>query len=619
MTETSIPSAEAIPFKAETRQLLEILIHSLYTEREVFLRELISNAADALTRLQFEMLTNRDVLDPDAELAISIIFNKDEKTLTIRDNGIGMNADELVENLGTIAHSGARAFLDALKETKGSVSEIIGQFGVGFYSAFMVAEWIQVTSRSFRPGDTAANWFSSGEDTYRVVPADKADRGTEVIIKLKDDAVEFADEHRLHSIISRHSEFIPFPIYLGDSKTQANQKAALWRKMPREVEENEYEAFYRQLTLEPEPPLAQVHLAVDAPYQIYAILFVPASPEHSIFSSRKDNGIKLFARKVLIQEYNKDLLPEYLRFVQGVVDSEDIPLNVSRETVQSNRMLQQIKKVLTGKLVETLKTLGTDKPEKFESFWNQYGQFIKEGIATDTENAEALYPLLRFHTMNAPEKWQSLSDYVSAMKPDQKKIYYLLGDDGRTVANSPHLEVFRKLGYDVLFLTEPLDPFMLLRLTRFQELDLANAAKENLQAPTEDYGESAASDESATDDALLVERFKRVLGERVKDVRTTSRLVESPARLVDAEDAPNAEVQRVYRMLKRDYEIPLKVIEINPTHPLLKKLAQLPEGEPRGDRIIEQVFENALLIEGLHPNPADMIARIQQLMEDALK
>ncbi|HEY6074143.1 MAG TPA: molecular chaperone HtpG, partial [Anaerolineales bacterium] len=351
-----------ISFKAETRQLLDILIHSLYTEREIFLRELISNAADALTRMDFELLTNRKVVDPQAELAIRILPNKDEKTLTILDTGIGMTSDELVENLGTIAHSGAHAFLAAAKEKGQKLGDVIGQFGVGFYSAFMVAESIQVISRSFQPDAQAAAWQSSGADTYSLEPAERAGRGTDVVIKLKEDALEYLEENRLREIVRKHSDFIPFPIYIGNETEQANRQTALWRQNPRQVEAKEYEEFYRQLTLDVEKPLAQAHMVVDAPVQMYALLYVPANPERGLFSLRKDDGLKLYSRKVLIQEYCKDLLPEYLRFVQGVVDSEDLPLNVSREAVQSNRVMGQLKKLVASKVIDTLKHL---EPETY--------------------------------------------------------------------------------------------------------------------------------------------------------------------------------------------------------------------------------------------------------------
>lgn len=609
-----------ISFKAETRQLLDILIHSLYTEREIFLRELISNASDALTRMDFELLTNREVLNPEAEMSIRIVPNEEEGTLTITDTGIGMTAEEMVENLGTIAHSGARAFIQAAQQNEGqsggSLANVIGQFGVGFYSAFMVAEWIRVTSRSFRPDAQAASWYSTGEDTYSLEPAEKEERGTTVLIKLKEDALEFTKEYRLQEIIKKHSDFIPFPVYVGESGEQVNRQTALWRQNPRQVEQEAYEEFYKQLTLDLEPPLAHAHMAVDAPAQMYALLFVPSDPERGIFSLRRETGLKLYARKVLIQDYNKDLLPEFLQFVQGVVDSEDLPLNVSREAIQSNRVIAQLKKLVTSKVIDTLKAL---KAEDYGKFWEAYSRFIKHGVAIDHPKPEELFPLLRFHTTAKPDEWSSLEDYSGRMKPGQEKIYYILGDDERSLRYSPHLDIVRQYDYEVLLLTDPVDPFMLSRLQKYGEHELENVAVSNLEKPK--AGEEEKDEPALSPDQYvsLVERFKEQLGDRVSGVRITDRLTGSPARLVDPEGTPNQEMQRVYRLLDKEFQAPKKTLELNPGHPILVQLHALAAGDPLTPVIIEQVYEDALLIEGLHPDPAGMIGRIQQLMEAALK
>ena len=612
----------AIPFRAETRQLLDILIHSLYTEREVFLRELISNASDALTRMNFEMLTNREVLDPEAELGIWITADPEARTITMRDTGVGMTKEELEENLGTIAHSGARAFLKAAQEKQAPISEIIGQFGVGFYSAFMVADWIRVTSRSFKPDAQAHVWYSTGEETFTIEPAEKTERGTEIVVQLKEDAAEFADEKRLREIVKKHSDFIPYSIYLGEDTQQVNQRTALWRQSPREVQDDQYEAFYRQFTLDFEPPLAHAHMVVDAPVQLYALLFVPGTPEKTIFSARKEDGLKLYARKVLIQEYSRDLLPEYFRFIQGIVDSEDLQLNVSRESIQSNRVIAQIRRALTGKVQDMLKKLAGSEDD-YAKFWSSFGRFLKEGIATDPESLENLPGLLRFHTLQSPDKLVSLDQYIEQMKPDQKKIYYVLSDDERAAIHSPHLDVFRKYGVDVLLMADPMDAFVMIALTSYKDHAMANVAvdKPDLPSSEEQAEEPSAADEPLNEDMLsgLVQRFKDILGERVSDVRTTDRLVDSPARLVDAEGAPNQEIQRAYRAMRQELDAPVKVLEINPRHPILKGLSkQESEGEI-GRMIIEQIYEDALLIEGLHPNPAGMIQRIQELMRAALK
>ena len=619
--QNDISTPQPIPFKAETRQLLDILIHSLYTDREIFLRELISNASDALTRADFEILTNREVLDPDAELAIWITPDPDENTLTIKDTGVGMTGDELVENLGTIAHSGARAFIEAAKERAGDLSNIIGQFGVGFYSAFMVAEWIKVVSRSFQPEAQAAAWHSTGADTFTIEAAEKSGRGAEVILKLKDDAQEFAQESRLREIIRKHSDFIPFPIYLGDQKEQVNQQTALWRQSPREVEKEKTIEFYKQLTLDFDPPLAHAHLVVDAPAQMYALLFIPANPERNLFSARKDDGLKLYARKVLIQEYCKDLLPEYFRFVQGVVDSEDLPLNISRESVQSSRIMGQLKKLITSKVISTLEQIAHEDAGNYAKFWKAYSQYLKQGVAIEQSEPEKLYPLLRFYTTHKPDELTSLDDYIARMQPDQKQIYYILGEDKHSVLYSPHLDVVGQYDYEVLLLTDPLDSFMLVRLNQYQDYPLVNVASADLE-PAEKEAEAAGAPEAGLPEEAysgLIQRFKTQLGERVTDVRLTNRLSGSPARLVDPEGTMNQEMQRVYRLLNKDFEVPKKVLELNPRHAILLRLNQLAEENPLGSLVIEQVYENALLIEGLHPEPAAMVSRIQKLIESALE
>jgi len=621
-----------IPFKAETRQLLNILIHSLYTEQEIFLRELISNASDALTRVDFEILTNRDVLDQDVELAIKITADPEQMMLTISDTGIGMTAEEIKTNLGTIAQSGAREFLEAAKismDEKGNgkaLSDLIGQFGVGFYSAFMVADWIRVVSRSYRKDAEATSWFCDGSDTFTVEPAEKKTRGTDVIIKLKEDAAEFAQESRLRQIIRKHSDFIPYPIYLGDQEQQVNRQTAIWRTSPREIKQEEYDDFYKQLTLDFEPPLVHAHMIVDAPVQMYALLYIPSDPEHGVFSLRRDVGLKLYARKILIQEYNKDLLPEYLSFVQGIVDSEDLPLNVSRESVQSNRVMARLKKLITSKILDTLKEMADKEPEKYNRFWDGYSRYIKQGVATELDNTESLKSLLRFHTTEKPDEWSSLDDYIKRMKLGQDEIYYIMGDDERSLLYSPHLDMLREYGYEVLLMADPVDAFMMVNLKEYQEHKLVNVADANLELPDKDDAaeEQKTEDEQKVDEAQaqayadLLERFKTELGDKVSDVRLSHRLSESPARLVDPEGALNQEMQRVYRLLNQDFEIPKKVLELNPGHKILQRLNELPPDDQRVSLIIEQIYDDALLVEGLHPNPAGMISRIQDLMESAL-
>ena len=386
---------ENLEFKAEVQQLLNILSRSLYKERDIFLRELVSNASDALHRLQFEMLTNQNILDPDVELAIHVDFDEEAQTLTISDTGIGMTREEMIQNLGTIAHSGAMSFLKGLEDGQ-KLDDIIGQFGVGFYAVFMVAEEVRVTSHSYQPEAESWLWTSSGDSTYTLTPSDKADRGTVIEVQLKEDSLEFTSAWRLEQIIKKHSNYVGFPIYVGDKV--ANQQTAVWRMSTSEVEDSEYNEFYRQLTLDFQDPLCHIHVSADAPVEVRSILFIPQSSDQAMFSRLTDYGLKLYSRKILIQENNKDLLPEYLRFVEGVVDSADIPLNVARETVQNSRTIGHIKKALRGRLIKSLRTMGEEQPEDYAKFWGAWGMFIKEGVATDYSGRDDLLPLLRFQT-----------------------------------------------------------------------------------------------------------------------------------------------------------------------------------------------------------------------------
>jgi len=615
----AIENAQSYSFKAETKQLLNILIHSLYKDKEVFLRELLSNASDALNRLRFEMLTNHAVLDPEAELCIRISVDKDAKTIMIRDTGIGMTRDEVIENLGTIAQSGARKFLEAAKEQKGDLAQVIGQFGVGFYSVFMVAEWVKVTSRSYQPEAESVAWFATGDDNFQVGPAQMLERGTLVEIKLKEDVAEFANDFRLKEIIRKHSDYIGFPIYVGDEKEPANKQTAIWRKAKQDVTDEQHKDFYRQLTLDFEEPLLQIHFITDAPVQIYALLYVPGKSERAVFSLRKDDGLKLYSKNILIDEYSKDLLPEYLRFIQGVVDSEDLPLNVSRETVQASGMMARLKKVLTGQVIKEFENLAKNDVEKYQVFWKEFGGFLKQGVATSQADAEKIYPLLRFKTNLHSEEWSSLDEYVGRMQAEQKLIYYIIGDDGKSVLRSPHLDYFQAQGLEVLLLTEPIDSFMLMGLRKYKDFELRNVAQADegaAEKPKDEQDEKEKIDDA--DFGALVERFKQVLGERVVDVRGSSRLSQSVARLVDPEGSLNPEMQRVYKYLGKDFEVPKKIMELNPSHPILKNLLSLDSESDLQKLIIEQIYDSALLVEGLHPDPSSMASRIQELMQAAL-
>ncbi|HEY63873.1 MAG TPA: molecular chaperone HtpG [Caldilineae bacterium] len=612
--------SESFEFKAEVQQLLNILVHSLYTNREIFLRELISNASDALHRLQFEMLTNRDIVDPDAELAIRIDFDTEAGTLTVSDTGIGMTREELIENLGTIAHSGAMEFVKQLQEGDQSAAEIIGQFGVGFYSVFMVADEVTVTTRSFRPEAQAVMWTSRGENQYTIRLADKTSRGTVVELKLKEDAREFLDAFRIEQIVRRYSDFVPFPIYVRGK--EANRRSAPWRQRPQDLTEEQYKEFYRQLTLDTADPLLYVHFSADAPVHIQSILYVPSKAERGLLTARSEHGPRLYSRKILIQERASDLLPAYLRFVEGVVDSDDIPLNISRETVQANQVMARIRSNLVRKLLSELKRLADEEPERYIQFWQEFGPFIKEGVAIDAAHHEMLVPLLRFRSSKTGgNEWISLARYKERMKKGQKAIYYVLGEDMNSIARSPHMDYFRAHDIEVLYLTEPIDSFLMMALQEYDGVPLRNIADASLDLP-EVKKEETEEAETLSAEAFerLRKRFAEVLGERVVEVRESKILRDSPCRLVTPENTPGAGLQRVFRMLERDYEVPRMIMELNKAHPLIRDLGRLAMEAPDDPLIAqcaEQLYEGQLLAEGLHPDPADMVPRIEALMAAA--
>ena len=656
-------SQEKFQFKAEIQQLLNILVHSLYTEREIFLRELISNAADALNRLQFEMLTEREVLDPTAELAIRLSVDEGDGTehpasITVADSGIGMTRQEVIENLGTIAQSGAAAFLkrleqaraeqegDALsreassrEEQKAPPLEMIGQFGVGFYSAFMVARRVRVRSRSYLPDAEAVEWISDGSDTYEVRPTDKADRGTEVIVELNEDAAEFANAWRLEQIVKRHSDFVAYPITMRDEASRGdrviNRQKPLWRQQPREVQEQEYEDFFKHLSPASEGPLLTSHLVTDVPVDIRSILYVPGRRQPGPLDLRADYGLRLYAKGVLIQADNKDLLPNHLRFVEGVVESEDLPLNVSRETVQRNPAARRIQRALIGRLMRDLGELAEKEPDQYHRFWNEFGIYIKEGVATDLGAKDELLPLLRFHSSRGKgDELISLAQYVERMVEGQPAIYYLLGEDLDSVARSPHLDYFRANEVEVLYLVDPIDAFMMMALHEYEAkpadvvYPLKNVDDASLELPpAKETGEEGEQEEKPQKETIPDEQFGKLvgklmttLGARVTQVRESKVLRDHPCRLVTPEDAPGREMQHVYRLMNQDYEVPAKILEINRRHPLIRNMAQMAAARSQEallEQAIEQLYENQLLLEGLHPNPAGMVGRIQSLMEAA--
>jgi molecular chaperone HtpG len=504
-----------------------------------------------------------------------------------------------------------------------SADDIVGRFGVGFYSVFMVAEEVTVTSRSYRPDAEAWSWQSRGDNTYSLAPAQRAERGTSVELKLKEDVAEFAEAWRLEQIVKKYSDYVSFPIYVADKI--GNKQTALWRQSPREVGDDQYVEFYKQLTLDFEKPLLHFHLVTDAPVNLRGILYVPARRERGVLQLRTDYGLKLYSRKILIQDYNKDLLPNYFRFVEGVVDSEDLPLNVSRESVQSNPMMRQMRRALTNRTLKELRALADEKSGDYRTFWREFGVFLKEGVATDVGSHDSLQDLLRFRSSHAAgdDDLVSLKEYVSRMKGDQKAIYYILGDNPSSVARSPHLDYFRANDVEVLYLVDPIDSFMVLTLKNYDGKPLQNVDNAALDLPGSGDAAQPEAGEGMPQASFerLADRFKAVLGDQVADVRESKWLIDSPCRLVSPQDSPDRDLYRVRRLIEQEYEIPRKILEINRRHVLIQNLAHLVTKSPNEELIeaaIQQLFDNALLLEGLHSNPADMTPRIQALMEAAI-
>jgi molecular chaperone HtpG len=635
--EDALQSGQPVAFQAEIQQLLDILIHSLYSETDIFLRELISNSSDALNRFKFASLTEDDVHDASAELAIWLKGDPDAGTLTIRDSGIGLTADEMVQNLGTIARSGAKDFLKAVKESGSNAisTDVIGQFGVGFYSVFMVAEEVHVTSRSYHPDAQAVTWVSSGKGEYRIEPAEQDARGTTITIKLKDEHKDFAQPYRLRSVIKTHSDFVTFPIYLweqqptkeeGDEPTAeykvVNQQQAVWRTPQHEVDDATYKSFYQSLTYDMQDPLMRVHLMTDAPLQLYALLFVPSRKDYRIMGGT-ETGLKLYVRKVLIQDKFADFLPNYMRFIEGVVDTEDLPLNVSRQMVQNNAIIKKIADVLVKKVLSELEKLAKGDAEQYQKLWQEFGIYLKEGVATDYANKTRLMPLLRFASSHSESSTDvvSLPRYLERAKADQDEIYYVIADSYDSAARSPHLEYFRKHDIEVLYFTEDIDSYMLFGLDAFEGKTLKNVDDAELNLPETDNTEDEDSSDALAQDSFdkIITRFKDVLGERVVDVRESKLLTDSPVRLVNPKDAANTSMQRLQRLMGEDASVPKKILEINRSSSLIKSLADGPAESTVSDAVIEQLFDSALLAEGIHPDPASMVARIQSLMEAAVK
>lgn len=610
---------ETREFQAEVKKLLDIVIHSLYTDREIFLRELISNAADALEKFRYQKISNRDVVDQDLPLEINIELDEKEYTLSISDAGIGMTKDELVENLGTIAHSGSRTFLKYLAEGDKKDVNLIGQFGVGFYSAFMVADKVTVLTRAYQPEAAGCVWTSQGTGSYTLGEAENLKRGTKIILHLKEDAREFVRQDMIKSIIKRYSGFVPFPILLNGEKINTVQ--AIWTKNKSEVTPGEYNEFYKFIANAHDEPLFRLHFSVDAPLAINALLFVPKDNFERHGFGRTEPGVNLYCRKVLIQQQSKEILPEWLRFVRGVVDSEELPLNISRETMQDSALIAKLRKVITGRFLKFLNEQAKNDKEKYVEFWKNFAVFMKEGAATDFTHRNELVKLLRFESSGSEAgELVSLQDYVDRMKEEQQNIYYLNGTTREGIEASPYLEVFREKDVEVLYTNEAADDYILSQLGEYEGKKLVSADQADLNLPG---GDDKPRDQEALSGQhveLLAKWLQEVLGSKVSEVRESRRLVDSPA-IVLNQDSFTSSMQRMMQLVNKDLNsIGPKVLEINVNHPIIKNLNLLREkNDPFAQLAAEQIFDNALISAGLIVDPRGIVERMNRILERALE
>lgn len=607
---------ESHQFQAEIQQLLDIVIHSLYTDKEIFVRELISNAADACEKLRFNQSSGQPVYQSEITPGITVTTDEPAGAITFTDTGCGMTHGELVENLGTIAHSGTKAFLKQMVENKKPDVNLIGQFGVGFYSAFMVAKKVTVWTRSSAPDEPGWQWTSEGMGGYEIVPAGDLPRGTKITLELKDDAKDFAQAGTVERIIQRYSSFVPFPIELNAKRLNTVQ--AIWARNKNKIKEEEYNEFYTFIGHDAEKPLFRLHFSADAPLAIQALLFVPPRNFESIGMGRIDSEVNLHCRKVLIQAKAKGLFPDWLRFLKGVVDSEDLPLNISRETMQDTSLLQKLNKVLTGRFLKFLDEQSEKEPAAYETFYAEYQRFLKEGIVTDFTHKEALGKLLRYEssTLDAG-KSTSLADYVKRMPSDQKEIYCLLAANRAAAEASPYFEVFKERKWEVLFLYDAWDEFVMEHLHTFDGKALRFAEKADLNLTARKEG--GLSDDDAKE---LAKWLKEKFSDKVNEVRVSSRLVDSPAVVVDADKLMTASMRRMMKAIKQDGpDLPAakQDFEINPAHPLIAQLDAMRQKDAAlAGTVADQLLDNARVAAGLLEDPRAMLTRLNSLLEKVL-
>jgi len=628
MTENIAANRETMGFQTEVKQLLQLMIHSLYSNREIFLRELVSNASDACDKLRFEALHNAALFENDSDLQIRIGYDKDARTLTVSDNGVGMSRDEVIGNLGTIAKSGTQEFFAKMSGDQQKDANLIGQFGVGFYSAFIVADKVVVTTRrAGEKADQGVRWESDGGGEFSIEMLDKPARGTEITLHLRADQDDLLSGHKLRSIIHKYSDHIVQPIVMKKEEWKedkqeitaedetVNQASALWARSKNDVSEDEYKAFYKHVGHDYEDPLAWTHARVEGRQEYTQLLYIPARAPFDMWNREARHGIKLYVRRVFIMDDAEQLMPSYLRFVRGVVDSSDLPLNVSREILQESKDIEAIRAGCTKKVLGLLEDLAANDQEKYTKFWGEFGPVLKEGIGEDFANKEKIASLLRFASTHADTDAEtvSLADYIGRMKEGQDKIYFVTAETFNAAKNSPHLEVFRKKGIEVLLLSERVDEWVMGYLTEFNGKPLASVAKGGLDlGKLEDEAEKQEQEKQANDCKGLTEKIKKSLAERVKEVRVTHRLTDSPACLVADEHDIGGNMARMLKAAGQKAPATKPIMEINPGHPVVMRLK---EEEKHFDDWVAVLFDQALLAEGGQlDDPAGFVKRVNHLM-----
>ncbi|NOU25294.1 MAG: molecular chaperone HtpG [Methylotenera sp.] len=619
---------QSMAFQAEVKQLLQLMIHSLYSNKEIVLRELISNASDAADKLRFEAISNGALYEGDSELKIYVAFDKDARTLTISDNGIGMNRDEVIANIGTIAKSGTKEFFNALSGDQAKDANLIGQFGVGFYSAFIIADKVTLTTR--RAGaNEAVCWESAGEGDFTLEDVEKATRGTEVVLHLREGEDEFLSDWKLKTIIRKYSDHITLPIVMKKSEWKdgaevatdedetVNKASALWARSKNDITEEEYQEFYKHVSHDFENPLAYTHSRVEGKQEYISLLYIPSKAPFDLYDRDRRHGIKLYVKRVFIMEDAEKLMPQYLRFVRGVIDTSDLPLNVSREILQSSRDVDAIKAGSVKKVLSLLEDMAENKPEDYTKFYAEFGRVLKEGPGEDFANKDKIASLLRFASTKADKDVQdvSLKDYIARMQPEQDAIYYITAESFAAAQHSPHLEIFRKKGLEVLLLSDRVDEWLLGSLTEFEGKKLQSIAKGDLDlGKLESDTEKEFQKKIEEDAKSLVEKIKKTLGEQVKDVRVTHRLTDSPACLVSDEHDLSGNLARMLKAAGQKAPESKPILEINPSHKLVKRL----EGEST-DAVFSDLafvlFDQALLAEGgTLDDPASFVKRMNSLI-----